>query len=376
VHMLFADRAGCGEYLVLGPARAVNARPELGVRCTTADHLPADATETVNGYSIRSITPPRDVDVIVFQRPMRAAMIGAMKWLAQRRPDIALVVEIDDDLLAIPTSNSAFMRLQPKVNHNENIGWLREALHLADMITVSTPELKSRYGMRTPAVAVRNAIPRSVLSQPARTLSRGRKVAADADENRVIGWAGWTGTHAADPLVTSGALADVVGVPRDDDRTISFRNIGPGDGVAGAFGLESELAGATGWLPLDLYRAGMGQLDVGIVPLEDTRFNRSKSFLKAIEFAAAAVPVVVSDTPEHRYLRDNGMPLMLATRRREWVKALRSLVDLDDEGLRDLAVAHRENVRLYHTIEGRVEDWTSAWKRAADLGARRRATSA
>lgn len=375
--MLFADRAGCGEYRVHGPARAINARPELGVRCTTADHLPADATETANGYRIRSVNPPAGTDVIVFQRPMRAAMVGAMKWLAERRPDITQIVEIDDDLLAVPTSNQAHLQILPKLNRNENTGWLREAIGLADFVTTSTPELAQRYGVRTPARAVRNAIPAAVLSQPARTLLRGTKVASDADEHRVIGWAGHIGTHAGDPYVTSGALADVVGQPREDGRVVTFRNIGPEQGITEAFSLPKDHTTATGWLSLELYRAGMGNLDIGVVPLEDTRFNRSKSFLKALEFAAAAVPVIASDTPEHRYLRDNGMPLMLAgARRKDWSRALKRLLELDDDELRDLSIAHRENVRLYHTIERRCEEWADAWKRAADIGAQRRSKPA
>lgn len=364
---LHADRSGCGQYRVLLPAESVNSRSdELNMRVTTNDHLGADATFENNVYQIRRVDVPAGVKVVSFQRPIQAAMAGAIAWLKTRRPDIGIVVELDDDLLNVPVSNTAYSQIQPKYNPTENTKWLRDAIRNCDVLTVSTSELARRYSNpKYRTCVVRNGVPASMLDIPARTLTRDRE-----SNDRIVGWAGYVGTHPGDLQVTSGALADIVGADRTGGRTVSFRNIGPGDGVAAALGLQSRDVEASGWLEPDLYRAALGELDVGIVPLEDNVFNRSKSALKALEFAAAGVPVIASNLPEFVELQKAGMPLWLVkNRRREWHSALQHVLSLDDDELADLGASHREFVRRNATVDHRAEDWARAWRAAARIAA-------
>jgi glycosyltransferase involved in cell wall biosynthesis len=305
--------------------------------------------------------------VVSFQRPTRAALVGAMKWLKEVRPDVGLVVELDDDLLHLHPAHEAFGALDPRKNSVENVAWLRQALLLADVVTVSTPELAKRYGGNRPVHVIRNAIPEEMLTQyPSRALSSGVK-----DHRRVIGWAGYVGTHPGDLEVTSGAIGDVLAANPD----LRFRNVGPWEGLIQALGLPEELHNRVqfaGWLEPTLYRAGLSELDIGIVPLADTAFNRAKSTLKALEMAAAGVPVVASDLPEFRALRAEGLPLWLVKpRRREWVGALSRLCALDDDELRLAATQHRRWVASYGTVDKRAPEWASAWRYAASVAQRR-----
>lgn len=351
--------SGCGDYRVRFPADAVTRRAdELGVSVETTDHLDADATRTDTGIRIRTVDIPGGIDVVSFQRPLRAELAGAIAWLKARRPDIGIVVELDDDLAQVPTSNTAFLSTHPGHNPEENYKWLRQAISLADVLTVSTPPLAQNYGHSTETFVIRNAVPESMLQQPARAMSRRD------DKTRVIGWAGYAGTHGGDLEVTGGALRDVI----DGEKTV-FRQNGPRDGVATALGLDEESVDATGWLnPTSLYRAALSELDIGIVPLADTRFNRAKSNLKMLEFAAAGVPVIGSMTPEHIELQRNGAPVWLVKERRQaWVRALRSMLALDDDQLRILAENHREFVRRGHTMFHRAPQWADAWKMAAKI---------
>jgi glycosyltransferase involved in cell wall biosynthesis len=122
----------------------------------------------------------------------------------------------------------------------------------------------------------------------------------------------------------------------------------------------------------ELYRIGLSSLDIGIVPLADTAFNRGKSALKALEMAAAGVPVVASDLPEFRELRQAGLPLWLVRpRRREWVGALSRLCLLDDAELRAAANQHRRWVASYGTVDKHAPEWASAWRYAASVAQRR-----
>ncbi len=368
---LYADHTGCGDYRVRFPAEAVNANPDLAVNVRVAGHLDADATFLGPKINVRRIDLPPGTNVVSFQRPTRAALVGAMKWLRERRPDVGLVVELDDDLLNLPAQHEAFGALDPRKNPIENVAWLRHALQLADVITVSTPELAKRYGgSNRPVYVVRNGVPRSMLAQSfSRAMSQGFK-----ENQRLIGWAGYTGTHPGDLEITSGAIGDVMDA-RPGGREIRFRNVGPLEGLIKALDLSEEFHARvefSGWLEPNLYRIGLSALDIGIVPLQNTAFNRGKSALKALEMAAAGVPVVASDLPEFRALRSEGLPLWLVKpRRREWAGALARLCALEDDELRAAANQHRRWVASYGTVDKRAPEWASAWRYAASVAQRR-----
>jgi glycosyltransferase involved in cell wall biosynthesis len=292
-------------------------------------------------------------------------MLGAIVWLRKHRPELGVVVELDDDLAAIPIGNQAYSHIHPSCNRSENFSWLRQAIQNATGLTVSTPELGRLYATRNvidTTFVIRNAVPASMLEQSSRAIDRR---AAERDHDRVVGWAGFAGTHPGDLNVMSGALADVVGADRTDGRRVRFRNVGPRDGLSDALNLREDDIEATGWLKPNMYRVAMGELDVGLVPLADTRFNRGKSALKVIEMAAAGVPVIASDAPEHRELQRAGMPLwVVKNRRRDWVRALRSILDLESDELRELAVTHRDFIAQNHTVEKRANEWINAWKKS------------
>jgi len=373
VMALYADRGGCGEYRVKFPAAAVNARAQdLGVHVTTADHLAADATFTDNKYHIRRVDVPAGVKVVSFQRPLQAGVYGAIAWLKARRPDIGIAIELDDDLDVLPTSNSAYRSIQN--NPLENTMWLHKSIALADVLTVSTTELAKQYGRKTRTFIINNGVPTSMLTQPlSRPLSRRRELEMIGD--RTIGWAGHVGTHPGDLEMTCGALRDFIQTVDMNERHVNFRNIGPREDIAKSLGLEETNIEASGWLSSDMYRIALGELDIGIVPLCDTRFNRSKSALKALEMAAAGVPVIASATPEHDALKRAGMPLWVVRNRRvEWAAALKHLVAMTDGELKELAASHREYVRRYGTVEHRAGDWASAWSAAARIATERSRT--
>lgn len=366
---LYADKSGCGDYRVRFPAAAVNSiEDKFGVHVETSDHFNGEAIKDGVSVRIKRIDIPRGIDVVSVQRPLAGQVAGAVKWLREHRPDIGIHVDLDDDLANVPTSNQAFFATHPKYSPEQNYRWLRQTIALADVFTCSTPEIAQRYGYDQDRThVIRNAVPESMLQQPSRAL--GRKPShAEENRDRVIGWAGSVSTHGGDLDTMSGALADIVGVDRTDGRNVRFRNVGPKDGLSEALGLREVDMEASGWLSPEMYRVAMGELDVGLVPLADTRFNRAKSYLKAIEFAAAGVPVIASKTPEHEALVRSGVPIWLVkNRRRDWVRAIRSILDLDDKELKNLAHSHRQSVASSHTMTHRATQWATAWRQAAEI---------
>lgn len=370
---LYSDRSGCGQYRVMFPAEAVNHQShKLGVFVEATDHLSADATFTGSQYNIRYVSVPAGVQVVSFQRPTTAAVVGAMQWIRSCRPDVGIVVELDDDIAGVPSNNVAYGAIHGKVDPTEGYQWFRKALLLADVLTVSTPELAKRYGMpNRPAFVIRNAVPESMLSQgPSNALTY--RAGSTENSDRIIGWAGYVGTHAGDPESTCNALTEFVGVDKTDGRTVCFRNIGPKDGVAAAFGLNEVDVEASGWLRPYEYRLALGSMDIGVVPLADTRFNASKSAIKGLEMLAAGVPVIASKLPEYAELQRSGAPIWLVKNtRREWTGALRRVLALNDGELRELAEAGREYIRRYGTVTGAAQEWVKAWLAAGRVAASR-----
>ena len=76
--------------------------------------------------------------------------------------------------------------------------------------------------------------------------------------------------------------------------------------------------------PFAEYPEQMAKAEIGSGPLDGIVFNEGKSLLKASEYAALGVPVVMSPTPDNVRLRVIGVG-MLASTRNHWVKKLNAL---------------------------------------------------
>lgn len=68
-------------------------------------------------------------------------------------------------------------------------------------------------------------------------------------------------------------------------------------------------------------------IDVGVIPLYDNNFNRSKSWLKGLEMNACGIPVIASPLPSYEQWVEPAVNGFLAKRSREWLKALDILKD-------------------------------------------------
>lgn len=73
--------------------------------------------------------------------------------------------------------------------------------------------------------------------------------------------------------------------------------------------------------------------DIGVMPQNDTVFNRAKCSFKAIEYMACGVPPVVSRVGENTVLIQDGINGFLAASTEEWTEKIQKL--LTDEKLRE-----------------------------------------
>ncbi len=115
-----------------------------------------------------------------------------------------------------------------------------------------------------------------------------------------------------------------------------------------------------GELPWDKYLLTIDTFAVGIVPLEPSGFNDSKSYLKGLEYASLGVPFVASPTSEYVKFNRYGLGV-LASREYEWYVELRKF---DDKSyLAEMSQKHRELARNF-AIDLNAWRWEEAWQEA------------
>lgn len=343
IHAYPADVGGCGMNRIIWPGEALRDQG-ADVTVIRADE-PADRqiqavwvdTGDADRRVVGVIAP--EADIVVLQRPLTDTLVEAIKQLQAR--GVRVVVDIDDDFEAIHPRNVSFRTVHPKHSPRRNWRFLAEACRIADWVVVSTPTLAKVYGSHGRVSIVRNCVPAHYLDY-----------VRPWHEGVWVGWSGSTLTHPCDLQVTRGAIGRALA---GTDAT--FAVVGAGKGVQRALDL-AVTPRASGWQEIDIYPQMVAELDVGIVPLELTRFNQAKSALKLMEMSALGVAAVGSPTSENVRMADLGVGL-IAANPRQWEGVVRRLVN--DEPFRlDVAARSREAMRP-HTYEARCGEWFAAW---------------
>lgn len=299
------------------------------------------------------VNVPDDVDVVVLQRPTHLWLVKAIKWL--RAQDVAVVVDIDDDLSSVHVNNPAFAMLHPGEGWKDNRGrpylhsWrnLAEACKSATMVTVSTPGLLRRYAQHGRGRLLHNYLADHYYGVP-------------HVDSTIIGWPATIYTHPNDPEVSSYGMSRVLA----EFPETSFVTLGENKGVMRAFGLRGDDPPDV-QIPLLEWPSALGsRIGIGVAPLADTVFNASKSWLKPLEMSAAGVPWVASARAEYVRLHNLGCGLT-ADRPKDWYRELRKLVQEPNlrAELSESGRAVAETLRL----EDHAWRWWEAWSDALDI---------
>lgn len=321
-----ADRAGCGRVRSIWPAEALAAR---GWPARWGLGLPAPGT----------------AEVVIIQRPSQRYCEVRIREL--RAAGARVLVSDDDDLTRVSEVGSpqvsATWDAERQLAHDLSI-------RAADGHIVSTPELARVYGsLAARTWVIRNHLPSWIGSVRAAPPARDGQVR--------VGWAGITETHRTDLAwlapVASEALAGAVFSTVGDPRTPRVLGV---SAQAEVFLWERG--------PRDLYRR-MARADIGIVPLAPTAFNRSKSWLKALEYLSLGIPVVAADLPEQRALLAGGGGLLAASPR-EFAAAVQALVGAPALRMELAAEARARAERL--VLEERVVEWERMLEEVAGGG--------
>jgi glycosyl transferase family 1 len=341
VYVYPIDEFGVGYYRLIWPALALQQQG-----CDVELVMPSDRTGVGGSFDTRKqalveVQVPEDADVIVFQRLSLRQMAQAVPMI--RAKGIAVVVDMDDDLTTVDPNNPAFRALHPKTGPAyHNWTYAHQATLAATLVTTSTPSLQRVYAPHGRGVVIENGVPARFLD-------------VEHFDSDVFGWPGSVHSHPYDLREVGPTVARLV---REGFR---YYGIGPTNGLADALGLDFEPE-VYGDVNFHRWPEAVTTLGVGLAPLADTAFNRSKSWLKPLEMMACGVPWVGSPRAEYAELRKITGVGLLASDPRDWYKQTKRLITQPDLRADQSAAGRDAAAKL--TIEARAWLWWEAWETA------------
>lgn len=227
----------------------------------------------------------READILVLNNICDADVLPIIRDRKSRGK--LTLYELCDDLDEIPPSSPVRgFYAQPK-----NMLLVKRLANYCDALQFSSPELFRKYGyLNDYAVIFEN----QMLSIPP---ERPR----NPKDRVIVGWGGSAG-HLQDMANISECLAGWI-LSRSDVQLYLMGS----ESIRDLFRKlpENKIRYfAPG--PLEQYYDFMSRLDIGIAPLEDTPFNRARSDIKFLEYAAYGVAPVVQAAGPYLYSVRNG----------------------------------------------------------------------
>jgi GT2 family glycosyltransferase len=233
-----------------------------------------------------------------------------------RHKNIRIIVDCDDDLLSVPAEKDAGGR------YLAGRSGLTMLLQAADLVTLSTEPLVQALGPYTGnAVLVPNMLSARLWggSIPQKTSP------AAAEEAQPTAIYMGTVTHDADLQL----LKSVVQIVRKRHPNFRMLVIGGQRENDGWFerlddgNTPKDYPEFVGW-----FREQCTKADFALGALIDTDFNRCKSDLKYLDYAAAGLAGVYSDVPAYRSTVQNGVTgVLVANHMDAWVDAIEWMIE-------------------------------------------------
>ncbi len=311
----FHDDSACGYYRITMPLDAVAYYGKHDI-------------QTSCGWSELAHQYP----IIIGQRVSREAALPIWRRL---RPKHRLIYETDDDVFTIDNMN-----VHAKREHSlAMLDAVEQAVMVSHAVTVSTKYLGETLRKWNPNITVLpNVIDGKLLS-----------VQRPQREKLTVGWAGGY-SHYTDWQVVSPSIKKFL----QRNKDIDFHVVGTN--FAKIFKVPVR---ETKWLGniWDYYR--VVDFDIGLAPLAPIEFNRSKSHIKALEYAALGIPTIASDMEPYRDFIVHGETGYLVKHDHEWGRYLRILKE--DDALRKEMGAKAKDLAADWTIQRRWKDWEQAW---------------
>jgi tetratricopeptide (TPR) repeat protein len=222
-----------------------------------------------------------EADILVLSEAAEPDLLPIVD--ARRRARRLTIYELNAHPLAPPPGARTAARARDHVTRGMPLHLARHA----DAVQFATPTLESRFGTVNPRRAV---FPSHRWEAPAAPPTGPRRPG-----RVVIGWGG-TAAHAADLPTVAGALRGIVerhpevdvSVMGDASLFSSFADLPP-----------ARLAHTPSGTPVE-YERFLESIDIGLAPLLPTPYNRCRSDVRFLEYAARGVLAVCADLEPYR----------------------------------------------------------------------------
>ena len=266
------DGLGCGHVRLVQPLREMEKHGH-------EVHM----VESSKPAAIIAMRDAHEYDLVIGQR--FAGFDGMALWRRARSPKNRLVYENDDDLFSIDMANWAAFKTFDDLKIREAIVGYCE---LSDLVTVTVEplaEIHRELGARKVEV-LPNSVPAYVLDIKKQKYDRPR-----------IGWVGG-GSHGIDIHQAVPAVRRFLNKNPDWDLFIGGTDYRP------SFNPKNwDQMLFSDWMQINTHEAEYYEsleFDIGLAPVKDTPFAKSKSAVKAIDYNARGIPVIASDVTPYR----------------------------------------------------------------------------
>jgi glycosyltransferase involved in cell wall biosynthesis len=285
-----------------------------------------------------------DADLVVLQKRF-PTLVESVLWRGLRA---RVVFDVDDAVM---------LRQRPRNGSYESPGRMRRfrrTLSLCDGVICGNEYLASfARGSNRPILVAPSPVPVDV---PLHGADRR------AESERGLLRIGWIGTRSNLPSLEP--LAQVLR-SLSQRRELVLRVISNAEFSAPGVRVENVRWSSEG------QARELAELDVGVMPMEDTPWSRGKCAYKLLQYMAARVAAVASPVGMNRELVRHGENGMLASTPSEWSAALESLCG--DDALRDsIAGAGRATILRDFSYERIAQLWIAFFEELLAAGARER----
>ena len=318
------------------------------------DHPAAGGGLTIQTAEPSAVTRFR-AGLIVTQRHAVPSIAAAEAIAAHARAiGAVLIYDLDDDLLTIPPDHPEHAALTPMAAVVERM------IRLADVVRTSTDALAARIA----PIARRTRVVENALDE--RIWCREHPPAGSGPGGLTGILLMGTATHDADLAEVLPALTALHG--QFGDR-VRFDMIGFAAGgavppwinrIAPPAQAARSYPGFVNWLT----GAGpfpSGPWDIGLAPLAGTSFNRAKSAIKTLDYAALGLAVFASDVPAYRgSLADGAGGRLVPNTLEAWYQALSRAIR-DIPWRQAMAAAAWRALREHGTLAARASDYAAGW---------------
>jgi len=339
VLFLGGDTKGCGYIRAFMPAQKIN-----------------EYSKKYNAVfaTVVTIELAHWADIIIWQRQYKEVFLNFL--LTAKDVGKVQIYELDDNFHEIPPSNPVYFELNPgEKKFYESLKWMS----ICDKMLVSNPELKEYYdtNVKVNCDIIGNCIDAEKVEK------------IDKLDNRIrIVWAGGH-THLKDLLIIKSAIKRI---KKEYGKKVKFTMIGC-NGVADFPIKKEKFIDKDGtekerticqhvdisikhdkfvrWIdPVDAYVTKLNAMhfDIGLCPLEHTKFNKYKSNIKWLEYSLCGMATIASDYGPYQCIENDVDGCKIANNEESWYNAIKTLID--NKGIRT-KLAENANKRVIENYD-------------------------